>query len=102
MGKRKIYFCEEETIYPWVSYANERTRGGAPHLRATARVPSTPPHSPALTKIRGSDESHRIFVRAGVGLTRGGDPCGPYTGRFFKQPFSLCPCPCDGPPCVCA
>src|SRR5260370_18513382 len=24
-----------------------------------------------------------------------------YTGRFFRPPFSLCPCPHDGPPCVC-
>src|SRR5437660_11374431 len=47
---------------------------------------------PALTKIRGSDESHRIFVRAGVGLTRGGDPCGrpgvgvwPYKYRFLEK-----------------
>src|SRR5713101_1014548 len=25
-----------------------------------------------------------------------------YTGRFFRPPFSLCACPCEGPPYVCA
>jgi hypothetical protein len=29
-------------------------------------------------------------------------PPGPYTGRFFRPPFSLCPCPGGGPPGVCA
>src|SRR5437879_12247470 len=30
-----------------------------------------------------------------------GDTPVPYTGRFFKPLFSLCPCPHDAPPCVC-
>src|SRR6266571_3276050 len=47
-----------------------------PHPRATARVP-TPHHAtPALTKTTKKDELFRVFVRAGVVRTRGGDPCG--------------------------
>src|SRR5437660_9469098 len=31
-----------------------------------------------------------------------GDPCGPYTGRFFRRLFCLYPYQYDGPPCASA
>jgi len=57
--------------------------------------------TPALTKIRGSDESHRIFVRAGGGLTRGGDPCGrPEVGFLGQMPLEALGRPMEKRPCV--
>src|SRR2546429_2938740 len=57
---------------------------GVPHPRATARVPSPHPHRTRPYKDTEQLILLRSLCKGGCDVVRSGDPCGPYTGRFFR------------------